>query len=73
MYNQTIYNGHSKTGSLARQKRGIADMKTKRKPPSLQKKKDEVNKKAIVWTAVSFVLLIVVIVLVIVLAQAGNR
>ncbi|MGQ3478872.1 hypothetical protein [Paenibacillus sp. TY11] len=48
-------------------------MKTKRKPPSLQKKKDEVNKKAIVWTAVSFVLLIIVIVLVIVLAQAGIR
>ncbi|MCC3381473.1 hypothetical protein ACFQ5D_06505 [Paenibacillus farraposensis] len=48
-------------------------MKTKRRTPSLQKKKDEVNKKAIVWTAVSFVLLIVVIALVIVLAQAGTR
>ncbi|MDN4077221.1 MULTISPECIES: hypothetical protein [Paenibacillus] len=58
---------------LSPQEKRDADMKTKRKPPSLQKKKDEVNKKAIVWTAISFVLLIIVIVLVIVLAQAGNR
>ncbi|MDT0122099.1 hypothetical protein Q9R46_05590 [Paenibacillus sp. RRE4] len=36
-------------------------MAQKRKPPALQQKKEEVNRKAIIWTAVSVGGLIVII------------
>jgi len=44
-------------------------MSVKRKPPTIQKKKEEVNRKAIMWTAVSFVGLVLLIVIVILLAN----
>ncbi|MEK3794505.1 hypothetical protein MKX42_22440 [Paenibacillus sp. FSL R7-0204] len=36
-------------------------MSTKRKPPTLQQKKEEVNRKAILWISASLVLLIALI------------
>ncbi|MFC6651846.1 MULTISPECIES: hypothetical protein [Paenibacillus] len=36
-------------------------MSTKRKPPTLQQKKEEVNRKAILWIGASLVLLIALI------------
>lgn len=33
-------------------------MSAKRKPPTLQQKKEEVNRKAIVWVGISIVLLV---------------
>ncbi|WP_379138978.1 hypothetical protein [Paenibacillus sp. sgz500958] len=36
-------------------------MSTKRKPPTLQQKKEEVNRKAILWIGASLVLLILLI------------
>lgn len=32
-------------------KKGMIDMAAKRKPPTLQQKKEEVNKKGLVWAA----------------------
>ncbi|MFP4978852.1 hypothetical protein ACE6ED_25830 [Paenibacillus sp. CN-4] len=37
-------------------------MSAKRKPPTLQQKKEEVNRKAILWIGVSITLLILLIV-----------
>ncbi|WP_169744905.1 hypothetical protein [Paenibacillus durus] len=35
-------------------------MSTKRKPPTIQQKKEEVNRKAIVWIGASIALLVVI-------------
>ncbi|ULO05690.1 hypothetical protein H1230_21830 [Paenibacillus sp. 19GGS1-52] len=45
-------------------------MTTKRKPPTLQQKKDEVNRKAILWIGVSLVVLILLIIILFIVA--GN-
>ncbi|WP_195724261.1 hypothetical protein [Paenibacillus monticola] len=45
-------------------------MTTKRKPPTLQQKKDEVNRKAIMWIGVSLVVLILLIIILFIVA--GN-
>jgi len=45
-------------------------MSTKRKPPTLQQKKEEVNRKAILWIGVSLVLLILLILVLFIVA--GN-
>ncbi|WP_181014169.1 hypothetical protein [Paenibacillus xylanivorans] len=44
-------------------------MAPKRKPPTLQQKKDEVNRKAIIWTAASVVGLIIIIGALIIIAN----
>ncbi len=44
-------------------------MSTKRKAPTLQQKKDEVNKKALIWTGSVIAALIIVVAAVIVIAQ----
>lgn len=36
-------------------------MATKRKPPTLQQKKDEVNRRALLWVGISLLLLILLI------------
>ncbi|MNH38597.1 hypothetical protein D3C79_996610 [compost metagenome] len=60
VYNDVIFTYHKKEGY---------PMSVKRKPPTIQKKKEEVNRKAIMWTAVSFVGLVLLIVIVILLAN----
>ncbi|MGF7045779.1 hypothetical protein J2T13_000239 [Paenibacillus sp. DS2015] len=49
--------------------RGLNVMPAKRKPPTLQQKKDEVNKKAVMWVGVSVFLLILVVVLLLILTN----
>ncbi|MEF2965513.1 hypothetical protein V3851_06675 [Paenibacillus sp. M1] len=44
-------------------------MSTKRMPPTLQQKKDEVNKKALVWTGSVVAVLIIAVIAVIVITQ----
>ncbi|MFD1776290.1 hypothetical protein [Paenibacillus rhizophilus] len=38
-------------------------MSAKRKPPTMQQKKEEVNRKAIVWVGVSIALLVLVFII----------
>lgn len=45
-------------------------MSTKRKPPTLQQKKEEVNRNALMWIGVSLTLLILLII--VLLIVAGN-
>lgn len=45
-------------------------MATKRKPPTLQQKKEEVNRKALMWIGVSITLLILLII--VLFLVAGN-
>ncbi|MEK5236427.1 hypothetical protein NST99_12130 [Paenibacillus sp. FSL L8-0470] len=45
-------------------------MSTKRKPPTLQQKKEEVNRKAILWISVSLALLVLLII--VLFLVAGN-
>ncbi|WP_198015863.1 hypothetical protein [Paenibacillus sp. HW567] len=45
-------------------------MSTKRKPPTLQQKKEEVNRSAILWISVSLVLLVLLILVLFIVA--GN-
>ncbi|WP_169744127.1 hypothetical protein [Paenibacillus wynnii] len=45
-------------------------MSTKRKPPTLQQKKEDVNRRAILWVGVSLVLLVLLII--VLLIVAGN-
>ncbi|MDQ0195896.1 hypothetical protein [Paenibacillus wynnii] len=45
-------------------------MSTKRKPPTLQQKKEDVNRKAILWVGVSLSLLVLLII--VLLIVAGN-
>ena len=45
-------------------------MSTKRKPPTLQQKKEEVNRKALMWIGVSLTVLILLIIVLFIVA--GN-
>lgn len=45
-------------------------MSTKRKPPTLQQKKEEVNRKALMWIGVSLTALILLIIVLFIVA--GN-
>ena len=53
-----------------REKEGMPSMSTKRKPPTLQQKKEEVNRKALMWIGVSLTLLILLIIVLFIVA--GN-
>ncbi|MEK5058508.1 hypothetical protein ACFSVM_05760 [Paenibacillus shunpengii] len=44
-------------------------MATKRQKPSLQQKKEEVNRKAVLWTALSVLLLIILIVALVIIGE----
>ncbi|MFC7680826.1 hypothetical protein [Paenibacillus sp. GCM10028914] len=44
-------------------------MSAKRKPPTLQQKKEEVNKKAILWIGTGISLLIILIIVLIIVSQ----
>ncbi|CAM3609529.1 lipopolysaccharide/colanic/teichoic acid biosynthesis glycosyltransferase [Paenibacillus sp. LBL] len=67
---QTLYNNRRlyKYFRDYKRKRGKT-MSAKRKPPTLQQKKEEVNKKALVWIGSGIALLIILIIVLIVIAQ----